>query len=213
MASRAPAAPRGVARFLAKPRGKPASKTPPPVAGPADGEKPGEAGKAAPALKIPELLAELEEHFKQLSVRVTYEALGGELGSGGLCKVRGQYRVIIDKRTTPSERVAMLLPLLPRFAGDDLQVSHTLRDLLLRLRPADKTESPDAPSATEGATVGGEESASEPVADLAPAEPATEGTAEPSVEAEADTTEAEDLGDSASAHEVQAGEPAPSPAA
>lgn len=210
MASRAPAAPRGVARFLAKPRGKPAGKTPPPVAGPADGEKPGEAGKAAPALKIPELLAELEEHFKQLSVRVTYEALGGELGSGGLCKVRGQYRVIIDKRTTPSERVAMLLPLLPRFAGDDLQVSHTLRDLLLRLRPADKTEGSAASSASEGAPPEGEESATEPAADLAPTEPATEASAEPSEEAQADTTDVENFADPASAHEVQAGDLAPS---
>lgn len=139
MASRAPAAPRGVARFLAKPRGKPAAKTPPPTASRTEGDKPSESGKAAPPLKIPELLAELEEHFKQLAVRVTYEALGGELGSGGLCKVRGQYRVIIDKRTTPSERVAMLLPLLPRFAGDNLSVSPTLRDLLARLRPAGQT--------------------------------------------------------------------------
>lgn len=145
MAPRAQAAPRGVARFLAKPRGKPAGKAPAANASSPDGEKPGEAGKSSPALKIPELLSELEEHFKQLAVRVTYEALGGELGSGGLCKVRGQYRVIIDKRTTPSERVAMLLPLLPRFAGDDLQVSPTLRDLLQRLRPKEPaTDEPDA---------------------------------------------------------------------
>ena len=156
MASRAQAAPRGVARFLAKPRNKPTGKTPPSTSGATDADKPAEPGKATPALKIPELLSELEEHFKQLAIRVTYEALGGELGSGGLCKVRGQYRVIIDKRTTPSERVAMLLPLLPRFAPEDLSVSSTLRDLLSRLRPA------AAETAAETATAATEEAPAEP---------------------------------------------------
>lgn len=168
MASRAQAAPRGVARFLAKPRGKPAGKAPPAGTSSPDGEKSSEAGKSTPALKIPELLAELEEHFKQLAVRVTYEALGGELGSGGLCKVRGQYRVIIDKRTTPSERVAMLLPLLPRFAGDDLQVSPTLRDLLQRLRPPEPASAePDAATdtATDAATDAETDVATEATAD------------------------------------------------
>lgn len=159
MASRSQAAPRGVARFLAKPRNKPTGKTPPSAGGATDADKPAEPGKATPALKIPELLSELEEHFKQLAIRVTYEALGGELGSGGLCKVRGQYRVIIDKRTTPSERVAMLLPLMLRFAPEDLSVSKALRDLLSRLRPAD------------GGAVETEEAATEATTEEVPAEP------------------------------------------
>ena len=137
MASRAQPAARGVARFLAKPRTKPttknASAAPSATSDTASG---GESGKAAPSLKIPELLVELEDLFKQLGVRLTYEALGGELGSGGLCKVKGQFRIIIDRRTTPSERVAMLLPLLLRFEIDALPQSATLRDLLSRLRPA-----------------------------------------------------------------------------
>lgn len=137
MASRAQPAARGVARFLAKPRTKPTTKGA--SAAPtstSDTPSGGESGKATPSLKIPELLVELEDLFKQLGVRLTYEALGGELGSGGLCKVKGQFRIIIDRRTTPSERVAMLLPLLLRFEIDALPRSATLRDLLSRLRPA-----------------------------------------------------------------------------
>lgn len=138
MASRAQPAARGVARFLAKPKAKPAAKSAQKnlLAPSVSGDAVGEPSKAAPSLKIPELLAELEELFKQLGVRLTYEALGGELGSGGLCKVRGQFRIIIDRRTTPGERVAMLLPLLLRFESDALPQSATLRDLLGRLRPA-----------------------------------------------------------------------------
>jgi len=178
MASRSPAAPRGVARFLAKPRNKPTGKTPPSAGGSTDADKPAEPGKATPALKIPELLSELEEHFKQLAIRVTYEALGGELGSGGLCKVRGQYRVIIDKRTTPSERVAMLLPLLLRFAPEDLSVSKPLRDLLSRLRPADggtaETAAETAAETDASATV---EAPAEPPESSAAPEPEDTGDA------------------------------------
>ena len=32
------------------------------------------------------------------SIRISYEAIGGELGAGGLCKVKGVHRVIVDKR-------------------------------------------------------------------------------------------------------------------
>jgi hypothetical protein len=89
----------------------------------------------APALKLPELLAGLEEAAKALHVRVTYEAIGGELGAGGLCKVKGQWRVIIDKRTTPSERVQVLAPALARFPFAELQLAEPLRELLTRVAP------------------------------------------------------------------------------
>ncbi len=162
MASRAQPAARGVARFLAKPRSKPAAKNAPPTTPAVADATASEPGKAAPSLKIPELLTELEELFKQLGVRLTYEALGGELGSGGLCKVKGQFRIIIDRRTTPGERVAMLLPLLLRFEIAALPQSATLRDLLQRLRPAaDPAEAeaiadPDAPPAVESNQTAGE---------------------------------------------------------
>lgn len=89
-------------------------------------------------MKLPEILAELEEACKTLGIRVTYEAIGGELGAGGLCKVKGQWRAIIDKRATPSERVQVLGPVVARFFAPEespVAVSPPVRELLLRLRP------------------------------------------------------------------------------
>jgi hypothetical protein len=89
-----------------------------------------------PKNAIPQVLAELEEACKHVGVRLTYEAIGGELGSGGLCKVKGQWRAIIDKRTTPAERVALLLPMLSRFPVEEAPLSETSRELIERVRQA-----------------------------------------------------------------------------
>lgn len=105
-------------------------------------------------LKIPEVLAELESAAKPLNVRVTYEAIGGELGAGGLCKVKGLWRVIIDKRTTPSERVSVLAPALARFDFGSLTLSPQVRELLTRVAPA-----PVAPPVEESAAADAEEDA------------------------------------------------------
>lgn len=88
---------------------------------------------AAPRMKLPEVLAALEDTAKKLSVRVTYEAIGGELGAGGLCKVKGNWRVIIDKRATPSERVSVLATSLARFAWSDLELAPPVRELLAQV--------------------------------------------------------------------------------
>jgi len=87
--------------------------------------------------KIPELLAELEEAAKQLDVRLTYEAMSGELGSGGLCKVKGQWRVIIDKRSTPGDRLSILALALSRIPRDGLTLSAKAEKLLSEVRPRD----------------------------------------------------------------------------
>lgn len=86
--------------------------------------------------------------MKRVGVRLTYEAIGGELGSGGLCKVKGQWRAIFDKRTTPAERVALLLPLVARFPLDNIEMSESARELVARLQEnaasGKKTQSADA---------------------------------------------------------------------
>jgi len=89
--------------------------------------------------KIPELLAELEEAAKQLDVRVTYEAMTGELGGGGLCKVKGQWRVIIDKRATPGDRLSILALALSRIPRDGLTLSPAADKLLSDVRPREVT--------------------------------------------------------------------------
>jgi hypothetical protein len=104
-----------------------------------------DAAPARPQIKVPQILAELEEACKHIGIRLTYEALGGELGSGGLCKVKGKWRAIFDKRTTPAERVTLLMPILGRFNLDGVPLSEPVRELLLRMQPR------PAPSSAEEA--------------------------------------------------------------
>lgn len=71
-------------------------------------------------MKATAMLEALEDAATRLEVRVSYEPLSatvGHGGRGGLCRVRGQYRVIIDKRATTEERVATLAQSLARVAA------------------------------------------------------------------------------------------------
>lgn len=97
------------------------------------------------------MLEELEAVAVRLAVKVSYEALAASVGSGGLCRVRGEYRVIIDKRTQLGERVAALaqalaqlpalsplaagpgvVPDVPDVSGVSPPVRHLLRHYALR---------------------------------------------------------------------------------
>jgi hypothetical protein len=93
----------------------------------------------------PEVMLELLENTaEQLGVKVSYEPLqvaGVQTGlRGGLCRVRGEYRVIIDKRATSEERVATLASSLAAVPTDmtDLELPAQVRDLL-RVHRRDKT--------------------------------------------------------------------------
>jgi hypothetical protein len=68
-------------------------------------------------MKATAMLEALEDAATRLEVRVSYEPLAATVGHGGLCRVRGQYRVIIDKRATTEERVATLAQALARVGG------------------------------------------------------------------------------------------------
>ena len=83
-------------------------------------------------MKIADTLRELETVADKKGIRVAYEAIGGELGAGGLCKVKGEYRVIIDKRATPGERVTVLAQSLSSFSLDDIFVAPEVRELIAR---------------------------------------------------------------------------------
>lgn len=94
------------------------------------------------------MLEELEAVAVRLSVKVSYEALAASVGTGGLCRVHGEYRVIIDKRAQLGERLAALAQALGQLpsmaahwtggapaAGDAaasaaLELSPPVRDLL-----------------------------------------------------------------------------------
>ena len=82
------------------------------------------------SVKIDETLKELEQIAEKKSIRVSYESIGGELGAGGLCKVKGEHRVIVDKRATDGEKVTVLAQALSRFPLDDVFMSEKTRELI-----------------------------------------------------------------------------------
>ncbi len=83
----------------------------------------------------PEVMLELLEGVAdQLAIKVTYEPLQMASATssmrGGLCRVKGAYRVIVDKRATDEERVATLASALGRFEIGELQVPASVRAVI-----------------------------------------------------------------------------------
>lgn len=81
-------------------------------------------------MKSEVMLELLEAAADQLGVKVSYEPLAASVGIGGLCRVKGQYRVIIDKRATSSERVATLAAALATFDTAELELPEQVREVL-----------------------------------------------------------------------------------
>jgi hypothetical protein len=84
-------------------------------------------------MKSDVMLELLENAADQLSIKVSYEPLQstGMTGMrGGLCKVKGEYRVIIDKRATNEERIQTLATAIAGFDTTELELPQKVRDLL-----------------------------------------------------------------------------------
>ena len=77
-------------------------------------------------------LQELEHLAQNLGVRVSYDAMTGlSQGGGGLCKVRGEWRIIMDKRLKAVERLQVISEALrSRFDTEAHFVSPQVRSLL-----------------------------------------------------------------------------------
>ena len=89
----------------------------------------------------PEVVLELLENVaEQLGVRVSYETLSTTLMHGGLCKVKGEYRVIIEKRATAEERVVTLATSLATFDTSELELSTKVREILRQYEGSSKTK-------------------------------------------------------------------------
>jgi len=86
----------------------------------------------------PEQITEaLEQAAAQVGVKVRYEAMTGEsAGAGGLCKIRGEWTVIIDRKAAPSDRVAMLVEALAGFDTDAVFLPPQIREALAHRRAA-----------------------------------------------------------------------------
>ena len=85
----------------------------------------------------PEVLLEsLESVAEQLKVRVSYEPLQTSVVHGGLCRVKGEYRIIVDKRASAEERVTTLATALAQVTKlttldlTTIELSPKVRDVL-----------------------------------------------------------------------------------
>jgi hypothetical protein len=86
----------------------------------------------------PEQITEaLEQAAAQLGVKVRYEAMTGESsGAGGLCRIRGEWTVIMDRKSAPSDRAALLLESLVGFDFDTIYLPPEIREALVERRAA-----------------------------------------------------------------------------
>ena len=80
-------------------------------------------------------LEELEALASKLEVSVIYDHFTGDgAGSGGLCKVKGKWRVIIERRGSPSEKMSVLARALSKFDTEQHFVSPAVREMLERFQ-------------------------------------------------------------------------------
>lgn len=84
----------------------------------------------------PEQITEtLEQAAAQLGIQVRYEAMTGDAaGGGGLCKLKGTWCVIIDRKTPPADRAAMLIDALAEFDTDGVFLPPKIRDAVAAKR-------------------------------------------------------------------------------
>jgi hypothetical protein len=86
----------------------------------------------------PEQLTEmLEQAAVQLGIQIRYDTMTGDVaGSGGLCKLKGQWCVIIDRKTPPADRAATLTEALAQFDTDGMFLPPRVREALTAARAA-----------------------------------------------------------------------------
>jgi hypothetical protein len=90
----------------------------------------------------PEQLSEaLENAASQLGIKVRYETLAaaGPTGGGGLCRVKDEWVIIIDKKTAAAERASILGEALATMDTDHLYLPPKVRELLQHRRAAART--------------------------------------------------------------------------
>lgn len=83
-------------------------------------------------MNLQPVLEELEGAAEKLDVKVRYEPLTTTVGHGGLCKINGELRVIIDKRASTAERVATLAKSLSQLDTSAVFLSPRARDTIAR---------------------------------------------------------------------------------
>jgi len=78
------------------------------------------------------LLSYLEELAERVEILVRDENINIEesFSAGGLCRVEGQYILILNSKTTVSEKIQVMIKALQHFDLNDIYVKPVLRELL-----------------------------------------------------------------------------------
>jgi hypothetical protein len=78
------------------------------------------------------LLGQLEELARSLAIEVRYEPMKreGAFGTGGLCKLRGQYLLIIHSKASIPDKIDALASALKRFDLSQVYLRPGLREFL-----------------------------------------------------------------------------------
>jgi hypothetical protein len=85
-------------------------------------------------MKMEPILEDLEAAAAKLGVKVSYEVLMDTVAGGGLCKVKGAYRVIIEKRGTAGEKAVTLAKALAALDVEGIFLTPAARELVERHR-------------------------------------------------------------------------------
>jgi hypothetical protein len=87
--------------------------------------------KALP-LREEALLSQLEDLAERLGIPVRYENITMEDSSsvGGLCRVTGEYVLIVHSRLTVNEKILVMATALKKFDLNEIFIKPALRELL-----------------------------------------------------------------------------------
>ena len=78
----------------------------------------------------------LEDLALKLGVEVVYEKLENKdfLATGGLCKVKGKYKIFIDRSETIERRTEILARALSSFDRENVYILPYIREILQKAR-------------------------------------------------------------------------------
>jgi hypothetical protein len=120
-------------------------------------------------MKPEQIVEVLEQAASQLAVQVRYETMTGDAsGSGGLCKIRGNWCVIMDRKTPPAERAATLIDALTGFDTDSVFLPPKVRETLAARRSERKAPAAAAEAVVAEAVVTEAPAIELPAADVEP---------------------------------------------
>jgi hypothetical protein len=82
------------------------------------------------------VLEYLEDLALKLGVEVVYEKLENRdfLATGGLCKVKGKYKIFIDRSEAVERRIEILAGALSSFDKEEIYILPYIREILQKAR-------------------------------------------------------------------------------